>query len=149
MEKKLYVVYTFFFSLIFFIDCLPSLFPSRLFFPTDTWNGGPQASTLQMISSDQWNPNTMRHSAGLGVWKSCGWHMSFFMSPEKIVQKIQSFSHPEYNKAPFTSVAYIIQKIKQGEDIFGRHWENMISAKGSPLPRLVMSNPEYFSHFLV
>ena len=90
----------------------------------------------------------MRHATSIGIWRSCGWHMSYFMTPEKIIEKIKAFSHPEFNRPPFTSIDFVTQQIRHGNDVFGREGENMISAEGVPLPRLVQTNKDYFRHLL-
>lgn len=73
--------------------------------------------------------------------------MSYFMSPEDIVNKLGAFSHSELNKPPFNDIAYITQKMKAGEDLFGRKGEELIRTSDKPLPRLVTKNMHHFSHF--
>ena len=47
-----------------------------------------------------------------------GWHFSYFFSPEKIIEKIKSFSHQEYNTEDYTDKNYIEECIKNNKSIF-------------------------------
>ena len=48
-----------------------------------------------------------------------GWHFSYMQSPTKILEKIKSFSHGEYNNESVNE-KNIEKKILNNEDIFGR-----------------------------
>lgn len=47
-----------------------------------------------------------------------GWHFSYFFSPEMIKNKIQSFSHQEYNEEKFTNKEHVEDCIKNGKSLF-------------------------------
>ena len=67
-----------------------------------------------------------------------GWHFSYFMSEEKIANKIKNFGHQEFNNDEFTDVESIKQKIKSGEDLFSRGkvgWENIKIEENAYLPK--------------
>jgi hypothetical protein len=116
-----------------------------------TWTGGPHAGKLSSMIKNEWDPNMLRFSkANADVWKPCGWHMSYFMSAVEVSNKIMSFSHSEYNKQPFIDVSYITQKMKAGEDLFGRDGEELLRASPSSefLPLTVTNNRDYYRHFL-
>ena len=49
-----------------------------------------------------------------------GYHLSFFMTPEKIQTKILNFSHREYNTPEYSNLEKIKQRIYNGTDIFER-----------------------------
>jgi beta-1,4-mannosyl-glycoprotein beta-1,4-N-acetylglucosaminyltransferase len=49
-----------------------------------------------------------------------GWHLSYFMEPEQIRDKLKSFAHTEFNKEPYTDLSYIQDRISKGEDLFKR-----------------------------
>lgn len=49
-----------------------------------------------------------------------GWHFSYLGGVEKIIKKIESFSHTEYNNDAYKDPATIEERINKGEDIFGR-----------------------------
>lgn len=56
----------------------------------------------------------------LPVLKNGGWHCSYFAPPRAIQKKLQSFSHSEYNRLPYTSLAHIEDCVQQGKDLFDR-----------------------------
>lgn len=49
-----------------------------------------------------------------------GWHMSYFGSEYFIENKIKQFSHQEFNSDFYTNPEKIKERMKKGEDIFGR-----------------------------
>jgi len=49
-----------------------------------------------------------------------GWHLSYFMTPAEIADKIRSFSHQEFNLPQFTNEHIIKYRIDRGEDLFDR-----------------------------
>ena len=52
-----------------------------------------------------------------------GWHFSFLQNAKDIANKIQSFSHGEFNTIDNTNIKKIVQKISHGKDIFNRGYE--------------------------
>ena len=49
-----------------------------------------------------------------------GWHLSYFGNEKFIKNKIENFSHQEFNKFEFTDEEHIKSRIKNGQDIFDR-----------------------------
>jgi beta-1,4-mannosyl-glycoprotein beta-1,4-N-acetylglucosaminyltransferase len=47
-----------------------------------------------------------------------GWHFSYFFTPEMIKNKIQAFSHQEYNDEKYINKTHIEDCIKSGKSIF-------------------------------
>ena len=47
--------------------------------------------------------------------KNAGWHLSYFGDEKFIKDKLQNFSHQEYNKVEFTDEKLIKERIKNGE----------------------------------
>ena len=46
------------------------------------------------------NSRNNEYKSPEAVFKRGGWHMSYFLTPAKIVDKLQSFSHTEYRNPP-------------------------------------------------
>jgi hypothetical protein len=51
-----------------------------------------------------------------------GWHLSYFGNADLIQNKLQNFSHQEYNTIYFTDLDNIQRKIESGQDLFERNW---------------------------
>lgn len=64
-----------------------------------------------------------------------GWHISYFMTPENIKKKIESFAHQEFNKHPYTDISHINSAIQLGKDLFDRNYEDMIPADPNYRPK--------------
>lgn len=65
--------------------------------------------------------------------KNGGWHLTYFSDARGVREKIKSFSHREFDKEQFTNLAYIDQKIKNGEELYGRPFP-MIKVNPDSLP---------------
>ena len=52
------------------------------------------------------------------VIKNGGWHFSYCTDVKGIVQKLKSFSHAEYNTAPYTADEYVEMCIKTNKNLF-------------------------------
>jgi beta-1,4-mannosyl-glycoprotein beta-1,4-N-acetylglucosaminyltransferase len=50
---------------------------------------------------------------------NAGWHFSYLMTPEQIIEKLGSFSHQEFNTREIASVDYIRKCMEEGRDLFG------------------------------
>ena len=56
---------------------------------------------------------------------SAGWHLSYFGNEKFIKNKLENFSHQEYNKTEFTNEKQIEERIKNKSDLFGRNGISM------------------------
>jgi len=52
--------------------------------------------------------------------KEAGWHMSYFMTPQRIQRKLETFSHQEYNNGIFKNSKWINHCIDTGTSIFAK-----------------------------
>lgn len=81
--------------------------------------------------------------------KNGGWHLSYFGDSKFIKNKIEMFSHQEYNNINYTDEEKIEERIKNSNDLFDRPYEkiNKISIKdNNNLPPLYQ---EYLSKFIL
>ena len=70
------------------------------------------------------------------------WHFSYVADPERIINKIQSFSHTEYDTPHFTNKERIIEKIKEGKDILDRETVYQVVPIDDTFPKPLVENPE-------
>ena len=76
--------------------------------------------------------------AGQRVFNAGGWHFSYFGDIGYIIDKINSFSHTEFNSAEYKDPARIKQLIAEGKDLFSRgHSEDLVNVKETYLPKFV------------
>jgi beta-1,4-mannosyl-glycoprotein beta-1,4-N-acetylglucosaminyltransferase len=69
---------------------------------------------LALSPNDIRNYNCSRISNG-------GWHLSYFGDTKFIKNKLEQFSHQEYNKEEFTNEHQIQKRINSSSDLFGRN----------------------------
>jgi len=60
------------------------------------------------------------------IIKNAGWHLSYFGNEKFIKNKLENFSHQEYNHDKFTNEELISERIKNGKDLFDREDEDII-----------------------
>jgi beta-1,4-mannosyl-glycoprotein beta-1,4-N-acetylglucosaminyltransferase len=61
------------------------------------------------------------------VIKNGGWHLSYFMTLDEIKNKINTFSHQEYNNETFNNENWINMCIKMGISIFDKGTSNQFN----------------------
>ncbi len=72
-----------------------------------------------------------------------GWHFSFLGSAKTIINKIESFSHSEYNTDEFKNKQELTQKMFKGEDLFNRGLKfRKINPEDRFMPKYI--NENYF-----
>ena len=77
-----------------------------------------------------------------------GWHFSFLQSPNKILMKIKSFSHGEYNDG-FLNEKKIEEKILKNEDIFGRNHNLKKISLDNSFPNYILENKDKLKKWLI
>lgn len=70
------------------------------------------------------SPQRVRMGGGSVVQKG-GWHFSYFGDVNFIKNKIQNFSHQEYNNGEFVNEEHIMDVVKGGKDLFKREKQNI------------------------
>ena len=62
----------------------------------------------------------------IGILNRGGWHFSYFGGIDFIKNKLNNFSHQEYNNEKYTNNEYIMERIKNNEDLFLRDFNKFI-----------------------
>lgn len=78
----------------------------------------------------------MKDHMATGI-NNCGWHLSWFGGAERIVHKLESFSHQEYNKDEYKDPLRIAHCIETGEAL-------LPDANGKPIHVAPQAFPDYF-----
>ena len=92
--------------------------------------------------------NHMRLVPTKKIIKAGGWHLSYFMSPLSISNKLKNFAHQEFNRSEFTEPELIRARIEKGHDLFLRKQvvlQKISSSENTNLPPLYQ---KYLSAFL-
>ena len=55
------------------------------------------------------------------IIENAGWHLSYFGNEQFIKNKLENFTHQEFNKSKFTEKERIKQRITEGKDLFDRN----------------------------
>ncbi|KAI9030509.1 glycosyl transferase [Hyaloraphidium curvatum] len=118
------------------------------------WGGAPVVWPAPMVLAEGFNGDQKRdrHAPVHPALRKCGWHMSYFMSPTRIREKLLAFSHKEYSGPPYTTLEHIRDKLSRAESLFTP--TPMKLAVPDPrdskaeIPRLIRANECYFKEWL-
>lgn len=99
------------------------------------WTISPQEAR-QLISRSQ-------------IWDA-GWHFSYVMDAAAISEKINSFSHQEFNTSEFVDVKAIEKRIANHADLFDRDSIPLQPTKiDDSFPRYLRDNREKYRGFIL
>lgn len=92
----------------------------------------------------------LRRLIGLNTYiTNGGWHFSYLGGTEKIIEKLRSFAHDEYDNDSFTDSTHILRAVEEGNDLFNR--ENMkfeFVEIDETFPEYMQSNRDKFSSLI-
>lgn len=93
---------------------------------------------------------TKRRGEVYKIIPNAGWHFTYIGGVKKIIEKIEAFSHTEFNTDVFKSRQQIEEFIQSGKDLFGRDMEFKVLADRKLLPKYLQQEQtvEKFSEFL-
>ena len=82
------------------------------------------------------------------VIKDGGWHFSYLGGVEKIIEKLESFHHTEYNADEYKNPDKLEKAINEGKDIFGRNLRYEIIKLNANFPKYILENEKKFNHLI-
>jgi beta-1,4-mannosyl-glycoprotein beta-1,4-N-acetylglucosaminyltransferase len=82
------------------------------------------------------------------IIKDSGWHLSYFGDSKFIKNKIENFTHQEYNSEQFTDIEEIEKKLKNFDDIYHRNIP-IIKIATKDNPRLPPLCDIYLKNFIL
>lgn len=77
-----------------------------------------------------------------------GWHFGFLGGVKKIIEKLEAFSHNEFNKPEFKNEEVILEAINSGKDILGRGLYCEFIPIDSSFPEYIINNKEKYKHLI-
>jgi beta-1,4-mannosyl-glycoprotein beta-1,4-N-acetylglucosaminyltransferase len=91
------------------------------------------------------------HFSHMWWWHDAGWHLSYMMTKEQIIEKVQNFAHQEFNTPGVLSKIDPIKRARAGEDILGREhcrWQ-LLPFDSVDLPAYVRQNPDKYQKYFL
>lgn len=89
-------------------------------------------------------------SSRIQVVQDGGWHFSYMGGIQKILEKIDAWTHIEFNNPEFNSKEKVIQNVLEGNDLFkqGSKYEIRPIDGELPFPSALKRHPEKWAHML-
>lgn len=94
---------------------------------------------------------TMRRGQVYDIIPNAGWHFSFMGGYNKIKQKLEAFSHTEFNLEHLKEENYINDCLMSGKDLFGRDMEFKVLDSLDTLPEYLQKpqiQDKFSEHFI-
>ena len=84
------------------------------------------------------------------ILPDAGWHFSYLGGIQRIIEKVQSYSHQEFDTPEYISEDIINKRLTEGEDIFGRAGYPAVQyiELDETFPSHVLDNQEKFTHLI-
>ena len=79
---------------------------------------------------------------------NAGWHFSWFGGKERIVKKLESYSHSEFNLPHFKTDEHVEECLMTGRDLFNRGQGMIIPLEDMPLPATITLNIDKYQHWI-
>jgi len=81
--------------------------------------------------------------------KNGGWHFSYLVTPEKMIEKMKSFCAIEVDKPQFKNISEIKKKIEMGKDLYDRPNEDVrYIPLDNSFPEEIKKNKKKYSKFI-
>lgn len=78
-----------------------------------------------------------------------GWHFSYLGGIDRIITKVQAFSHQEYNKEEYLNYEHIQKIIDSGKDVFGRNNQKFASIPiGYLMPKQIRKGNNNYKEYI-
>jgi beta-1,4-mannosyl-glycoprotein beta-1,4-N-acetylglucosaminyltransferase len=93
---------------------------------------------------------TRRRGEVFKIIPNAGWHFTYLGGIHKIIEKLEAFSHTEYNNENFKDLEKIESYITTGKDLFGRDMQFKMLNTLETLPKYIQneaSNPKFKDYF--
>ena len=118
---------------------------------------GTKACKKKYLKSPQWlrNKKVKKYSfwridkINWNIIEEGGWHFSFVMSNNQIINKIKSFAHSEYNNKKYLKIDFIKKKIAKKKDIFDRQIKFVKIENEKKLPSYLIENKKKFISLMI
>jgi len=103
--------------------------------------------TVMLRYRDFSTAEEMRHS-GYKTISDAGWHFTYMGGAARIADKLRSFAHQEYNRAEFTDLQRITERINLGQTIFGKGEQLTFVPVDATFPTFIREHPEKFTSWI-
>lgn len=85
---------------------------------------------------------------GNNVVADAGWHFTSLGGVEKIIYKMESFGHDEFNKDEFKNPSRIRQLIENGKSVFGQNIQCRFQEIDETFPEYIRTNENKLKEFI-
>ncbi len=82
------------------------------------------------------------------VVENGGWHFSYVGDVERIIKKLESFSHTEYSVGKWTDSKRISKVVERGDDLFERPYQFVTVPVDDSFPKPLRQNKKKWKHLL-
>lgn len=105
--------------------------------------------SITLTNDRRLTPQVLRAWEKFEIIQCAGWHFSYIGGMERIIKKIQSFSHQEFNNEDILNEERIKRAIESGRDLFDREISDFASISiGALMPNEIRKNRKKYEKWL-
>jgi beta-1,4-mannosyl-glycoprotein beta-1,4-N-acetylglucosaminyltransferase len=86
-----------------------------------------------------YTPTKVRYTPGL-MLPDAGWHFSYMGGLDKVIEKIESFAHQEYNRDEIKERDRLSKILDSGKDLYGRPVQGKFVEIDGSFPKFIVDN---------
>jgi beta-1,4-mannosyl-glycoprotein beta-1,4-N-acetylglucosaminyltransferase len=91
----------------------------------EEWHA-PKVISYQKYRELNLSCDNIRNYHNVSKIQNGGWHLSYFGDANFIQNKLNNFSHQEFNNQQYTDLSKIEERVQNSRDLFGRNWLNPV-----------------------
>lgn len=111
-----------------------------------TGEGNTAARAVRWSELRKTTPQKVREASPSHTIYDAGWEFSSLGTPDRILKKLKSFSHSEFD-TPDLTIEVLESRMARGQDIVGRDFYHEIVEVDDTWPEGIKNNREYWSKY--
>ena len=131
----------------------PTWYFAKIFKYKDFYNNENDRNyTYSIYLPEKYNtgitPNKIRMMKNIPIITKGGWHFSYLGGVDKIIEKLKSFAHQEFNNSQYLNKDKISKLIEKGEDILGRNYQYKIVKINNDFPTFICKHQKEYEKYI-
>jgi len=135
----------------YYLNCMVVDFPEPVEWYQDykPWNGTVMCEYKYIHTIKETRDFKDQKRSDFTYINDGGWHYSYLGGTAKVLEKIESYAHKEFNKPEYKDLAKIEQMMKDGKDLFGRNLKTKFVNIDEDAPKCVLENKEKYKSLIL
>lgn len=112
------------------------------------WHGSVMIQYKDFRSVKKTRVQRGMRKEGIHIHNLGGWHFSFLGDTQKIIHKLESFAHTEFDTEHFKNPEHVTKAIQEGKDLFDSGSIFVVFPDEEILPEYIKANRVKYAHLI-